>query len=528
MKVHIVCKEPNPEKILRRLALTLAEQTCWTLGATPRGDVDLNYSFPYLDYEPIATKTAAWFTHLDTNHPEKVRRWQQAAQAVNLRTTSARIYLPELERYGATVNVPPPIDRKAFSIADAPTEFTVGVSGFTYDSGRKGEDLIRRLMKAFPNVQWQAIGRGWGQGTKQIDTAELPGFYQSLSLFVCASRIEGVPMTVLEALSCGVPVVIPRNVGLLDDLPDLPSIFRFIAGDFNSLSAAFQQALDQAVPADREALRQATFPYTPQAWARAHERAFEDFLNPAVVEALPDWHGRAGMYCVAYGDPARECAKRLLTSWQAHMNGVPMMLASSAPLDIETHFYPEKDYDVGGRLAKLSIDRNVPKEWEYVLYLDADTELVAPIPFLFDALQQGWDFVICTNPGKYHSTRMMQRPDNKDEVQQTYDLMGYDDLLQLNGGVFAYRRNARTAAFFEAWISEWMQNAKRDQAALLRALWKHPLKVCVLTNVWNTFDEYNDMKTSAGILHHQREARRTQGIIWERGDSEAAFKRVMK
>lgn len=499
------------------------------MSATVRGDVDLNYFFPYLDYEPVATKTAAWHTHRDDAHPEKVRRWKQAAESVDLRTTSAGVYLDDLKQYGAVVNVPPPIDRKAFSIALAPTNFTVGVSGFTYGDGRKGEDLLKRLAKDFTDIQWASIGRGWGLKTKHVETSELPAFYQSLSLFVCASRIEGVPMTVLEALSCGVPVVIPRGVGLLDDLPETYGIFRFIAGSYDSLKRAFNEALNNLVFDDeREALRATTEPYTPSLWARAHERAFEDFLNPPVVEELPDWHGRAGMYAVAYGKPARNCAERLLTSWQAFMPDVPTMLASTEPLGLETHFCPEKDYDIGGRLAKLSIDRNAPEDWQYVLYLDADTELIAPIPFLFDALQSGYELVICTNPIKYASTRMMVRPDNKDECAKTYEVMGYDDLLQFNGGVFAFRRNARTAAFFETWIAEWKVNAKRDQAALLRALWKHPLKILILNTAWNTFDEYCDPATSAGILHHQREARRVSGIVWERGDSPEAFKKVMK
>lgn len=502
------------------------------MSGTPRGDVDLNYFFPYLDVEPVHTRTAAWFTHLDTAHPEKVRRWNAAAQAVDLRTTSAQRYLNDLAAHGTSISVPPPIDRNAFVPAkSSPDAFTVGVSGFSYSDQRKGEDLIRRLMKERADLAWQTIGRGWGGKTREIPTNDLPNFYQSLSLFLCASRIEGVPMTVLEALSCGVPCIVPRGVGLLDELPDIAGIFRFNAGDYADLKRVFDEAvaaLMGGVVVDRDNLRAATEPYTPYHWAQAHERAFEDLLNPAVDEQLPDWRGRSGMYAVAYGAPARECAERLLTSWQKHMPETPTALVSDTPLGPETCFIQQADYDIGGRLAKLSIDRNAPQEWQYVLYLDADTELIAPIPFLFQLLQDGWEFVICLNPNKYASTRMMGRPDNKEEVQQTYDVMGYDDMLQLNGGVFAYRRNARTKAFFETWISEWMQNAKRDQAALLRALWKHPLRMCVLNTAWNNFDEYCDPALSAGVLHHQREARRVSGIVWERGDSVEAFKKVAR
>lgn len=528
MNVHIVCKEPNPEHILHRLAATLCDTTGWTMGKTTRGDADLCYFLPYLNYEPVDTATAAWFTHFDAASEEKAQRWLRAAQAVNLRTTSAAQYAERLAPTGATARVPVPLDRTAFALAEAPTTFTVGVSGFVYHDGRKGEDLIRRLAQEFRKFDWRAIGRGWSVPTRQIASIDLPGFYQSLSLFVCASRVEGVPYPPLEALACGVPVIIPRGVGLLDDLPVTDGIFRFEAGDYASLKAAFAEALECVGGGayDRATLRAATEPYTADAWARAHERAFETLLSPAVVEFLPDWRGRAGIYCVAYGDPARKCAERLLRSCARYMPGVPTALVSDRPLGLEQVFIPAEDYDVGGRKAKLSIDQFAPPEWQYILYLDADTELVAPVPFLFDALQDGWEFVIAKNPAKYHTTRLMVRPDNKLEVQKTYDVMGYDDMLQLNGGVFAFRRSSRTAAFFKRWLSEWTQEAKRDQAALLRALWAYPLKTYVLGNEWNHMDEYCADTPCAGIEHHQREARRVSGIVWERGDSPEAFRKV--
>jgi glycosyltransferase involved in cell wall biosynthesis len=40
---------------------------------------------------------------------------------------------------------------------------------------------------------------------------ELPGFYQQMDVFVLPSLIEGFPQTALEAMACGVPVIVSEN-----------------------------------------------------------------------------------------------------------------------------------------------------------------------------------------------------------------------------------------------------------------------------------------------------------------------------
>lgn len=528
MKIHIVSKEANPERILSRLAATLAHETGWSLGRTPRGDVDLNYFLPYLDYESVQTGTAAWFTHFDARSDRKAELWQQVAAAVDLRTTSTMSYAEALAAVGPVVKVPPPLDRQAFALADLPDEISIGVSGYVYQDGRKGEDLIRRLYGDNRKLNWQATGRGWSIPTRSVTTDQLPAFYQSLRLFVCASRIEGVPYPPLEALACGVPVVIPRGVGLLDDLPDLPGITRFDTGDYDSLKEAFEQALNQLGDVDREALRAATEPYTPSAWARAHEHAFEALLNPPAVEVLPDWRGCAGAYYVAFGAPARECALNAISHWHERMPGVPTALVSDAPLGPEDVFVEQPDADIGGRIAKISIDELAPVDWRYVLYMDADTEVVADVGFLFQALVDGWELVICKNPSRFHVIREMKRPDNGDECDLTFDALGSDELMQLNGGVFAFRRCERTARFFRRWRTEWERYGKRDQAALLRALYAEPLRVYVLGNEWNTVVRYDPAERTAGILHYPMEARRYAGHFNARLDSPEAWKQVRR
>lgn len=537
MKVHIVCKEPDEGHIIHRMAVSLADNTGWSLSMAPRADVDINYFYPYLYYEPCKTMTAACFSHYDEQHPHKAHLWNLVAAKVDLRTTWAAKYANDLQKHGATVVTPPPLDRSIFTLAALPQGEVIGVAGLSYHDNRKGEDLIARLAREFPTqaggLTWQAIGRGWTIPTRRVENADLPAFYQSLRLFVCASRIEGVPYPPLEALACGVPVIIPRGVGLLDDLPDVPGITRFEAGDYDSLRLAFVEALESMRMGhyDRETLRAATEPYTALAFAEAHEDAFETSVGSRsddLYVPMLDWQANSGVYYVAFGKPARDCAARALEAWHQHMPTIPAALVSSEPLGKEDTFIAAEDADIGGRIAKISIYDLAPANWQYVLYMDADTEIVAPVPFLFQALADGWELVICKNPSRFHVIREAIRPDNHAECDETFERLGGDELMQLNGGVFGFRRTARVQRFFARWRQEWEQHGKRDQLALLRALYAEPVKTLVLGNEWNTVPRYDDPAKSAGVLHYAMEARRYSGHFNDRLDSPEAWKKVKR
>ncbi len=517
--------------MLGRLVRDLIVGTHWTCSPEPDNSADVNYLFPYLEFNSnlnVKTDTAAWFTHFDAGRKAKEIAWENAARGVGLRLTSAPMYRDALLRIGATELVVPSLDLDKFSLRHKATrkhKKIVGVSGYTYPGGRKGESLVRRLALEAQRGAFEVVasGRGWPCNTVEYTWDAMQEYYHTLDVCVCTSTIEGIPMPPLEAMACGIPVVIPSGVGLLDTLPDLPNIFRYELGDFETMIQAVKEAID--TPVNAEELRSAVEGFTLSAWANSTINALEAHFGamPSVPSGLPDWRGRAGVYVVAFGEPARQCAARLVKSVHKFMPDLPIAVAGDRAVGDADVVVDAPDLDIGGRSIKTQIYDLSPQDWDYVLYLDADTEVVADISFLLDLLADGWELVFCTNPPRYALAEDMKRPDNQEEIEATLEQLGSGKILQLNGGVFGFRRCEATQTFFDSWHAEWDRWGARDQAALDRALYANPVRLYVLGCEWNTSNRYFEASRTAGIMHWQMEARRWKGRIGGRLDSSEAW-----
>lgn len=234
-----------------------------------------------------------------------------------------------------------------------------------------------------------------------------------------------------------------------------------------------------------------------------------------------------GIYAVAFGDPARNCAVRMMQTAKQHLPEIPVALVSDRPIGIEDVFIKHKDADVGGRRAKLKAYELAPAEWQTVLYLDVDTEIVSgDARFFFELIEDGWEFVIAKDPHLMDTMHSFRRPNNLAELFETEREIFTLHTLQINGGVWAFGRNERVAGFFKRWQQEYERHLQRDQGALIRALYADPLKVYYLGNEWNTFQKYSKGIQAAAIKHYPGRARRWKGLIPGRIDSQVAWNRV--
>jgi len=528
--------------VLPRFVRYLVQHNGWTVSDTPNPQADLNYMVAYFEHHKFAgfreTPVATYLTHLeDDPNSGKVKAFHRSAQTADIRVCMNEMYRAQVEkRHGTTLRFPLPLEGERFTIsAGRKTGGTpvVGFSGYLYKSGRKGEHLAKRLVRKFADrATFKASGRGWPCPTKMYRWDDMPKFYQSLDVFVCTSSVEGGPMTTLEAMSCGVSVVIPRCVGLHDELPDTHGIYRYDKGDARGLEQALKTALDELGTVDRKALRTATKPHSVAAWCDANDAAFAEFLgkhtpeheaktyNKPKIKPIELVDGEYGIYCVAFGLPARMCAKRLVDTIHANMPGVPVAVVSDKPLGNEDIPIQFRDADIGGRIAKLSVYDLAPQEWKSILYLDADIEVTKDDPRVyFDWLADGWEFVICKDAHLKDTMKDFQRRNNTEEYTRTINQLGTTEALQINGGVWGFRRCKRTKAFFKRWLDEWNVHKGRDQGAFIRAMYTEPLRVLWLCNEWNTLITWKGqqyppgIKGSAGVLHFVGRARRWEGQV---------------
>lgn len=276
IKVHIVCYDDG--HIIPRMYRWLSQVLDWSMGAyiSPESDV-INYYAPYTmlgHYGASQGKSMAWFTHKETASPAKIAIWERGKSVIDYPLVTAPIYQHEL---GARL-ITPGIDQDHFKPrGKQPKKGVVGVVG-TYQP-RKGPELALTLnsIKAVKDVR--VVGDNWpGFDSLKIPYADMPSFYCGLDLFVCTSTEEGIPAPPLEALACGIPVVIPRNVGMLDLLPDEAGIYRYEAGNEREMATAVRSAL--AAKHDRNILRDFVAPYTVGAWVESHQ---------AVLEQISTW-----------------------------------------------------------------------------------------------------------------------------------------------------------------------------------------------------------------------------------------------
>jgi glycosyltransferase involved in cell wall biosynthesis len=233
----------------------------------------------YINYSCFQEKSAdievAYFAHMEADDVSRARFFNVARQ-INHCVCQSRAAADPLTQAGidGVTIIPPGVDLDRFV-----PQVRIGVVGRTYHTGRKGEHLVAQVLD-MPGVEWCFTGDGWPRPGRAVRSEDLPAFYRSLDYLLVPSLYEGGPMTVIEALACGTPVIAPP-VGWVPDFPHI----EFKLGDAADLRRVIEGVLQR-----KAALRESVAAFTWDRWAEEHDRLFTRLARsstlPTTVVAL--------------------------------------------------------------------------------------------------------------------------------------------------------------------------------------------------------------------------------------------------
>ena len=179
-------------------------------------------------------------------------RWMEAEFARHASNSTRVFHIP----YGIDCERFAPIHReKARAVVGVDDKRVWIGCGATWASTRKGLDLLPDALKGISEIPLGLLL--WGEAPKcewpagldvrvigRVDSSEkLSTLYSACDLFVCPSRADNLPNTVLESLSCGTPVVGSRAGGISDMVRPGSSGWLFSEDTPSSFEGAIREAL---------------------------------------------------------------------------------------------------------------------------------------------------------------------------------------------------------------------------------------------------------------------------------------------
>jgi Glycosyl transferases group 1 len=246
------------ERQARKLArkLPYAEFVPWKPRPCPT--TRIAYYVNYALYQgPSGYLDVGFFTHEDPAHG-----FLERARQVELCVSMSRKYADWLKEQGVqqVVHIPMGCDILRYR-----PRLVLGVIG-RLDHPRKGKHLVDRL-QSLPFVEIVAT-----EG--QIADSQLREVYQRLDYVLIPATIEGGPMSLLEGLSMGKPVIAPAGVGITSEFSATPYVRTYRAGDPEDLERLVQRCFEEKTQASQLVAKRSW-----DDWAAAHHAVFMDLLR---------------------------------------------------------------------------------------------------------------------------------------------------------------------------------------------------------------------------------------------------------
>jgi hypothetical protein len=115
-----------------------------------------------------------------------------------------------------------------------------------------------------------------------VPEADLRAVYQRIDYVLIPATVEGGPLSLLEGLAMGKPVIAPEGVGLVPEFGAAAPIRRYPAGDAEALARLVTACYEEKLAPGR-LVRERTW----DRWAEAHHRVFLRLLGER-GQALPE------------------------------------------------------------------------------------------------------------------------------------------------------------------------------------------------------------------------------------------------
>jgi hypothetical protein len=242
--------------------------------------------------------------------------------------------------------------------------------------------------------------------------------------------------------------------------------------------------------------------------------------RPEVQQAVDDWRNadwteveragtmiafrkivaEEGVLYIAYGERAVANAEQSIASLKEWAPRLMVAVASDQQVKGADIWIKHVDIDRGARNVKTRMYAISP--FRKTLFLDADTFVLSDPAHGFKMLDlvdmvMGQDAVRIFNRTTWAAL-------DKDEVATTKSETDGGELCYYNTGVIFFRRSEAMRQLMQAWHKEWLRWGKQDQPGLLRAMYKHPVRMASMRAPWNTHHQAD----AKFIFHAHRRASR--------------------
>lgn len=245
------------EQLARRLASKLPYARFVPDSPQEHPETKLVYYVNYaLWHQPSRYVDVGFFTHLDERH-EFINR----AKSMNYCISMSKLYSELLSKNGVerVEHIPMGCDFYRYR-----PSLVLGVFG-RLEHPRKGAQMLPSLRR-MPFVRLVTT-----EGT--VDTQDLRSMYERVDYVLIPATTEGGPLSLLEGLAMGKPIIAPTGVGMVPEFTNDQFVIPYRAGDIDSLKEVVHRCWEKKCSA-RRLVENRTWDH----WAADHDRTFRRVL----------------------------------------------------------------------------------------------------------------------------------------------------------------------------------------------------------------------------------------------------------